>query len=337
MNSNLSIVKDYKSKLNIVETEIGIKLVKDTFEQNLSRGLSLLRVSAPLFIDPSTGLNDNLNGTERPVHFDILNISNKNAEIVHSLSKWKRLALKRYGLKEGTGLYTDMNAIRRDEEFSNIHSLYVDQWDWEKVITRQNKTLDTLKDSVKTIVKSLYDAKVKLKESFPTLNLEICEDVHFITSEELYNKYENLTPKEREHAICKEYGTVCIVGIGDKLSNGEPHDGRAPDYDDWSLNCDILLWYEPLNRSIEISSMGIRVDKDSMDYQLSASSCDDRRELLFHKMILEDELPLTIGGGVGQSRICMILLEKAHIGEVQVSLWPDDMIKECEENNIFLL
>lgn len=337
MKSNLYIIKDYTSKLNIVDTEIGIKLVKDTFEDNLAKSLSLLRVSAPLFIEPSTGLNDNLSGAERPVSFDILNIPKTNAEIVHSLAKWKRLALKRYNLKKGCGLYTDMNAIRRDEEFSNIHSLYVDQWDWEKVIDKESRNLNTLKDTVKKIVTALKDAKTKLKEKFHTLTLDIKEEVFFITSQQLYDLYPTLTPKDREHKICEEKGTVCIIAIGDTLNNGEKHDGRAPDYDDWELNCDILLWYEPLKRSIEISSMGIRVDKNSMDSQLKKANCDNRRELPFHKMILNDELPLTIGGGIGQSRICMILLEKAHIGEVQVSLWPKEMLLECEQNNIFLL
>ncbi|MEG1996564.1 MAG: aspartate--ammonia ligase [Oscillospiraceae bacterium] len=334
--NSLIIPKDYDCSLSILDTEIAIKIVKDNFEKNLAKNLNLTRVSAPLFVKPESGLNDNLNGVERPVSFDILDIK-ANVEIVHSLAKWKRLALKRYDFAPNTGLYTDMNAIRRDEELDNLHSVYVDQWDWEKIITPQTRTKETLMQTVKLIVLSLKQSEDKLLEKFGFIKNIINPDVFFITSQELEDTYPTLTSKEREDEICRLHKTVFIMQIGDKLKSGIPHDGRAPDYDDWQLNGDLLVYYPLLNRSIEISSMGIRVDEKSLDYQLNAAGCNDRRQLDFHKQLLNSELPLTMGGGIGQSRICMILLGKAHIGEVQASVWPEDMIKKCRENNINIL
>ena len=326
----------YHSDLNLHDTQVAIKTVKDFFQQTLAQKLNLLRVSAPVFVAPSSGLNDNLNGVERPVSFDIKGM-NENAEIVHSLAKWKRYALKKYGFSHGEGLYTDMIAIRRDEDIDNIHSIYVDQWDWEKIITREERNLEYLKSVVNRIVGAICNALDELKYEYEQLDTELCREVAFITSQELENLYPRLTPKERENIYTKEHKTVCIMQIGDVLASGQKHDGRAPDYDDWKLNCDILFWHEPLECAVEISSMGIRVDEKSLDEQLTKSGCDDRRNLPFHKMLLEGKLPLTIGGGIGQSRICMLLLGKAHVGEVQASIWDEETLEACKEAGIDLL
>lgn len=326
----------YQNKLSILDTEIAIKLVKDTFEKKLAENLNLTRVSAPLFVRPESGLNDNLNGVERPVEFDLLS-TKSNVQVVHSLAKWKRLALKRYHFQPCKGLYTDMNAIRRDEDLDNLHSIYVDQWDWEKIITKEIRNEQTLKDTVQKIVHTLIQTQDKLEASFPQLKSFLCPDVTFLTTQELEDKYPTLSPKEREDAACKEYKTVFLMQIGGALKSGKKHDGRAPDYDDWNLNGDILIWYPVLDCAIEISSMGIRVDEESLKNQLEAAGCEDRKTLPFHKQLLNGELPLTMGGGIGQSRICMLLLQKAHIGEVQASIWPDDMIEACEKQEIILL
>lgn len=329
-------VKNYHNKLSLIETQKAIKLAKDTFEKKLADSLDLIRVSAPLFVYPETGLNDNLNGVERPVSFDILD-TKRNAEIVQSLAKWKRMALGKYNIEVNKGIYTDMNAIRRDEVLDNLHSVYVDQWDWEKAITREYRNIDYLKDVVKKIVKALSETKKIINDNFSNLELEFNSDVFFITSSDLLKMYPNLSSKERENAICKEKKTVFIMQIGNKLADGTMHDNRAPDYDDWSLNGDILIWYEPLNRAIELSSMGIRVDKESLVSQLKERGEMKRLSLDFHKAIMEDKLPLSIGGGIGQSRICMVMLEKVHIGEVQASLWSEEDIKNLKEQNIELL
>ena len=326
----------YKSVLTLQETNTAIKLVKDNFERKLAESLNLQRVSAPLFVTRSSGLNDDLNGTERAVSFDIKD-SEEEAVIVHSLAKWKRMALKRYGFKSGSGLYTDMNAIRRDEDLDNIHSIYVDQWDWELVIEKEDRNIETLKNIVNKVVEDVFETKELVKKHFPALKGEINKEVFFITTQELLDMYPNLTAKERENAICKKYGTVCLMQIGGALSNGQKHDGRAPDYDDWSLNCDILFWYEPLGIAFEISSMGVRVDKEALEKQLKISGKEDRKELAFHKALLNDELPLTVGGGIGQSRMCLLLLEKIHIGEVQASLWNKKTYEMCEKEGIELL
>lgn len=332
----LLLPQGYFSKLDIIETEIAIKLAKDTFERELANALALTRVSAPLFVRPETGLNDDLNGIERPVRFDILDIS-ADVEIVQSLAKWKRMALARYGFAPHTGLYTDMNAIRRDEELDNLHSVYVDQWDWEKVITREERTTQTLQETVRAIMKAMLKTQNILADSFTALERYLPQEIHFITSQELEDKYPDLTPKQREDAIAKEHGAVFIMQIGGALQSGKPHDGRAPDYDDWSLNGDILIWYPVLGRALELSSMGIRVDPEALMRQLEISGQQHRKELPFHKMLLDGELPLTMGGGIGQSRICLALLQKAHIGEVQASVWSNDMISKCEANGIHLL
>ncbi len=332
----LKIPKDYTPKLDIMQTEIAIKTVKDTFEKELSRRLNLTRVSAPLFVRPESGLNDDLNGTERPVQFDIYDIG-ADVQIVHSLAKWKRQALKRYGFSAGAGLYTDMNAIRRDEELDNLHSVYVDQWDWEKIITPETRNLDTLKETVKAILSVLVDTQTALCGKFPQIDCFLKPEVTFLTTQELLDRYPSLSPKQREDEVCREYGTVFLMQIGGALSNGKPHDGRAPDYDDWSLNGDLLVWNPVLEQAFEVSSMGIRVDEKSLDRQLTLAGCDNRRERPFHKALLAGELPLTMGGGIGQSRICMLLLQKAHIGEVQASVWPEDMLRACEKHGIELL
>ncbi len=332
----LIIPASYEPKLGVIDTEKAIKFAKDTFEKELAEALDLTRVSAPLFVRPQTGLNDNLNGVERAVRFDIKELGD-DAEVVHSLAKWKRLALSKYGFKEGTGLYTDMNAIRRDEELDNIHSVYVDQWDWEKIISDKDRCIDFLKMTVRKIASALINTQKQLLEKYPQLDCLIPEDVFFITTQELLDMYPDKTPKERENLICKKYGMVFIMQIGDLLSNGESHDGRAPDYDDWALNGDILVWYPVLNIALEISSMGIRVNKQSLKNQLKKADCEERTSLPFHQMLLSDQLPQTMGGGIGQSRICMLLLQKAHIGEVQASVWTDEMIEICDKNNIKLL
>ncbi len=332
----MMIPADYQNKLSILDTEIAIKFVKDTFEQKLAQNLQLTRVSAPLFVTPESGLNDDLNGIERPVEFDILS-TKSNVQIVHSLAKWKRKALSRYQFQPGQGLYTDMNAIRRDEVLDNLHSIYVDQWDWEKIITRENRNIDTLKETVLQIVNALKFTQNKLVSRFPQIESFISPEVTFITSQELEDRYPQLTPKERENRICQEHHTVFITQIGGKLKSGIPHDGRAPDYDDWSLNGDLLIWYPVLNQAVEVSSMGIRVDEQSLQNQLEIAGCEERKNLSFHKQLLNGELPLTIGGGIGQSRICMLLLQKAHIGEVHASIWSDEMIAECEKHQVILL
>lgn len=332
------IPKYYENKLDIISTEVAIKYVKDLFERRLAHHLNLMRISAPLYVRRNSGLNDDLNGIERPVGFDIKEIGQEEEiQIVHSLAKWKRMALKRYNLNVGKGIYTDMNAIRRDEVLDNLHSCYVDQWDWEKVISRENRTVDFLKMTVRNIMKALKETEKELDIVFENLEPFIQEDVYFITAQELEDRFPDLTPKEREYEIVKQHKTVFLMQIGDTLKSGEKHDGRAPDYDDWSLNGDILLYYPILDTVLEISSMGIRVDAKALEEQLAKAGCPERKNLPFHSMLLHDELPLTIGGGIGQSRICLILLNKAHIGEVQVSEWGEDMRKECEKHNIILL
>lgn len=333
----LIIPEHYDPKLSVRETQEAIKYIRDTFQKELGKEMNLERISAPLFVDKDSGLNDNLNGVERPVQFDLLGIPGQTMEVVHSLAKWKRMALHEYGFQPGEGLYTNMNAIRRDEEFDNLHSCYVDQWDWEKVITREERTLDTLKDTVRNIFKIIKHMEHEVWYKYPQAVKKLPDDITFITSQELEDKYPDKTPKERENLITKELGCVFLMKIGDKLKGGEPHDGRAPDYDDWQLNGDILFWFEHLNCALEISSMGIRVDETSLAEQLKKAGCEDRKELLYHKMLLNSELPCTIGGGIGQSRLCMLLLDRAHIGEVQASIWPDDMRGTCREHKIFLL
>lgn len=332
----MKIPTGYQADLNLHDTQVAIKTVKDFFQQTLAQKLNLLRVSAPIFVNPASGLNDNLNGIERPVSFDIKGQSD-SAEIVHSLAKWKRYALKRYGFSQGEGLYTDMVAIRRDEDLDNIHSVYVDQWDWEKIITREDRNPEYLKNTVNRIVGAICNALDEIKYQYEHLDTELSREVSFITTQELEDLYPDFTPKERENAYTKEHKTVCIMQIGDVLASGQKHDGRAPDYDDWKLNCDILFWHEPLQCALEISSMGIRVDEKALDEQLTKAGCDDRRNLPFHKMLLEGKLPLTIGGGIGQSRICMLLLKKAHVGEVQASLWDEETLKACEKAGIEIL
>lgn len=335
MNS-IKIPENYVEKLDIYQTQLAIGELRQIFQQKLAQKLNLKRVTAPLFVSPETGLNDDLNGVERAVTFDIKAI-NKEAQVVHSLAKWKRMALHDYHFAAGCGLYTDMNAIRRDEDLDNFHSVYVDQWDWEKVITRNQRNIEYLKKTVTDIVEAVYETAEEIKKNFTSINVDINRNVKFITSQELEDMYPQLSVKERENKITKEYKTVFIIGIGDKLRSGKPHDGRAPDYDDWSLNGDILFWDDVLSCAIEISSMGIRVDEKSLDEQLKKSGHDERREMKFHKMLFNGELPLTIGGGIGQSRLCMLLLQKAHIGQVQVSLWDEDTLNACRENAIELL
>ena len=334
--SRVFIPQNYKMPLNVYELQRAIAFIKSNFQVNLGNALNLRRVSAPLFVEDNSGLNDNLNGVERPVGFDIPDVG-KNAQVVHSLAKWKRLALKRYDFHPGKGLFTDMNAIRRDEELDNIHSVYVDQWDWEKVIERQDRTLTYLKQTVRDIVGAVCETNDALGIAFPSLHTKLDRNVYFITSQELEDRYPDLTPKQRENAICREHPTVFLIGIGDALRSGKPHDGRAPDYDDWSLNGDILMWNPILECSFEISSMGIRVDEQAMDRQLRLAGCDERRALPFHKMLLSGELPLSMGGGIGQSRLCMLMIGVCHIGEVQSSLWDDETLRVCREHGILLL
>ena len=326
----------YISALNTFDTQVAIGEIKRIFIANLSESLNLRRVSAPLFVDPSTGLNDDLNGVERAVTFDIKETGGMVA-VVQSLAKWKRMALHDYKFSHGVGLYADMNAIRRDEELDNTHSVYVDQWDWEKIIHRNERNIEYLYDTVRSIVTSMCDTLDEIKKMFPQVTTEMSREVFFITSQELKDKYPNLSGKEREDAITKEHKTVFISQIGKTLNSGEKHDGRAPDYDDWELNGDILLWHDGLSRALELSSMGIRVDAAAMDSQLSIADCDNRRELPFHKMVLNDELPLTMGGGIGQSRLCMLMLGKVHVGEVQSSVWDENTIRVCEEKGVVLL
>ena len=334
--NKIYIPEHYAPVLDAYDTQRAIAYIKATFQDEFSSALNLKRVSAPLFVTEDSGLNDNLNGYERPVSFDIPAVG-ADAQVVHSLAKWKRLALKRYHFTVGNGLYTDMNAIRRDEELDNVHSVYVDQWDWEKIITRDNRNLDFLKLIVTAIVRAICNTNDRLHVRYPQLRTELSPDVSFITSQELEDLYPDLVPSQREKAYVKEHKTACIMQIGGKLRSGKPHDGRAPDYDDWALNCDIFFWDAVLDRALEISSMGIRVDAESLDSQLKLAGCDERRNLPFHKMLLAGELPLTIGGGIGQSRLSMLLLGCAHIGEVQSSVWDATTIEVCEKAGIPLL
>ena len=334
---NLILPENYDPRLGVRQTQEAIKYIRDTFQKEFGKEMNLERISAPLFVEKSSGLNDNLNGVERPVSFDMAAIPGETIEVVHSLAKWKRMALHQYGFQPGEGLYTNMNAIRRDEELDNLHSCYVDQWDWEKVIDRSDRNEDYLKAVVKRIVGVICNTLDELKYYYPQLELELNRDVSFVTTQELEDRYPDLTPKQRENVFVKEHGTAFIMKIGDKLKSGEPHDGRAPDYDDWALNGDILFWHETLGCALEVSSMGIRVDAKSLAEQLTKAGCEDRRELLFHKMLLEEKLPLTIGGGIGQSRVCMLLLGKAHVGEVQASIWDEETLNACEKAGICLL
>ena len=330
--------KAYTPVLGLYDTQKAIGFIKQTFQQELARRLSLSRVTAPLFVDPATGLNDDLNGVERPVSFDIPAIPTlPAAQVVHSLAKWKRMALGRYGFAVGTGLYTDMNAIRRDEELDALHSVYVDQWDWEKVITRETRTVEQLKETVRHIVAAVCDTLDAVKKEYPALPVELSREVSFVTTQELEDRWPDKTPKEREDAWLQDHPTAFVMQIGGALKSGQKHDGRAPDYDDWALNGDILFWNSVLGHAFEVSSMGIRVDAESMRRQCELAGCPQRLELPFHKAVLDGTLPLTMGGGIGQSRLCMLLLGKAHIGEVQVSLWPQEMVKDCEQSGIPLL
>ena len=334
---HLIIPENYSSALNLHDTQIGIKTVKDFFQSLLVRHLNLLRVSAQLFVDPASGMNDNLNGYERPVSFGILEQNDYRAEVVQSLAKWKRYALKEYGFSLGEGLYTDMNAIRRDETTDNIHSIFVDQWDWEKVIDKKDRNLETLKATVRDVYKALRKTEMYMAIQYDYIEEILPREIFFITTQELADMFPDNTPKEREYFITKAKGAVCIMQIGDKLENGEPHHGRAPDYDDWALNADILVYYPVLDIALELSSMGIRVDKEALLSQLEKAGCPERAELPFQKAVLNEELPYTIGGGIGQSRICMFFLRKAHIGEVQCSIWPEEIRKEAEAHGIQLL
>ena len=330
------IPEGYKSCLSTYETQEAIGMIKNLMQKKLCMALKLKRVTAPLFVDPASGLNDDLNGVERPVTFDIPD-AKMEAQVVHSLAKWKRMALYRYNFHPGKGILCDMNAIRRDEALDNLHSAYVDQWDWEKIITAEDRNMDYLKNTVTRIVESICNALDEVKYQYENLHTELCREITFITSQELEDLYPNLTPKERENAFVKEKKTVFIMQIGDLLKSGERHDGRAPDYDDWKLNGDLLFWHEPLQCALEVSSMGIRVDAKTLDEQLTKAGCDERRNLTFHKMLLNNELPLTIGGGIGQSRICMLLLQKAHVGEVQASIWDEHTLEACEKAGIEIL
>ncbi|SES70679.1 aspartate--ammonia ligase [Anaerobranca gottschalkii] len=327
----------YCSLLDIKETEVAIKAIKDYFERKLAEELNLTRVSAPLFVKSDSGLNDDLSGKEQPVSFSVPSTGGQYFEIVHSLAKWKRMALARYGFEVGEGLYTDMNAIRKDEKLGNLHSIYVDQWDWEKIITPEQRNKDTLKMTVKKIYRVFKSTEVFITNLYPQIKPTLPEEIFFITTQELENLYPHLSPKERENAITKEKGAVFLMEIGDTLKSGIKHDDRAPDYDDWKLNGDILFWYPVLNCAVELSSMGIRVDKHSLIDQLQKAGQTERLNLEFHQMLISDKLPLTMGGGIGQSRICLFFLKKAHIGEVQASIWPEEIIKECESLGIQLL
>mgnify|MGYP004514694511 FL=1 len=330
------IPEGYAPILDLYQTQTAIGDLKQSFQRELATALNLKRATAPLFVDPASGLNDNLNGVERPVSFDIKGVDTV-AEVVQSLAKWKRMALMRYGFAPGEGIYTDMNAIRRDEDLDNLHSVYTDQWDWEKVITREQRNIETLKNTVRAIVAAVSYTNDAIKAKFPQLSCRIERDVFFVTAQELEDMYPELSPKERENKIVREHGTVFVMQIGKLLRSGTRHDGRAPDYDDWELNGDILVWNDVIDCAFELSSMGIRVDAVSLDRQLSELGADDRRSLTYHRMLLADELPLTIGGGIGQSRLCMLILQKAHIGEVQVSVWDSETVEACERGGIPLL
>ena len=334
---HLIVPENYEPAIGLRETQVAIKIIKDFFQRELAKQLNLTRVSAPLFVLPESGLNDNLNGVERPVSFGIKEQKDRPAEIVHSLAKWKRMALKQYGFQPGEGLYTDMSAIRRDEDTDNIHSLYVDQWDWEKIITREERTRETLELIVKAVYKALKVTEDYMAYEYEYIGRYLPDHIEFVTTQQLEDMYPDCTPKEREYKIAKLHKAVFIEQIGDKLKSGEKHDGRAPDYDDWKLNGDILFWFDTLNCALEISSMGIRVDEKALEEQLQKAGCEERRHLLYHQMLLNGELPYTIGGGIGQSRLCMLLLDRAHVGEVQASIWPKEMREECRKNHIFLL
>lgn len=335
---DLIIPKDYDPKLSIRETQEAIRYIRETFQDEFGKEMGLNRVSAPMYVEKSSGINDNLNGYEKPVSFTMKDMPGETIEVVHSLAKWKRMALKKYGFGLHEGLYTNMNAIRKDEDLDNFHSSYVDQWDWEKVISKDERNEKTLKETVELIFKVVKHMEHEVWYKFPNAVYHLPDKIHFITSQELEDKYPELEDaKDRENAICKELGCVFVMQIGDVLKSGKRHDGRAPDYDDWKLNGDILFWYEPLQCALELSSMGIRVDEDSIVEQLKKTGDEDRLKLQYHKMILNKELPYTIGGGIGQSRLCMLLLGKAHVGEVQASIWPDEMLKKCEENDIHIL
>lgn len=335
---NLILPENYDPRLSVRETQGAIKYIRDTFQKEFGKEMNLERISAPLFVEKSSGLNDNLNGVERPVQFDIAGIPGETIEVVQSLAKWKRMALYEYGFAPGEGLYTNMNAIRRDEELDNLHSCYVDQWDWEKVITKEERTEEVLEETVRTIFKIIKHMEHEVWYKYPQAVCHLADDVFFITSQQLEDLYPDLSVKDRENAITREHKCVFIKKIGKPLTrSGRPHDGRAPDYDDWDLNGDLLFWLPSLNRALEISSMGIRVDEESIVSQCKAAHCEGRLSLPYHQMIQKKELPYTIGGGIGQSRLCMLLLNKAHVGEVQASIWPDEMIEECEKHNIHLL
>lgn len=334
---NLIFPKDYDPHLTVRQTQEAIKYIRDTFQKEFGREMNLERISAPLFVEKSSGLNDDLNGVERPVAFDMACVPGETIQVVHSLAKWKRMALKQYGFQPGEGLYTNMNAIRRDEETDNLHSCYVDQWDWERVITKEQRNVETLEHTVRNIFKIIKHMEHEVWYKYPDAVKHLPEDIVFITSQELLDRYPDKTPKERENLITKEHGCVFLMKIGDKLTDGKPHDGRAPDYDDWQLNGDILFWFDTLGCALEISSMGIRVDEVSLAEQLKKAGCEERRSLPYHQMLLNGQLPYTIGGGIGQSRLCMLLLNRAHIGEVQASIWPKEMRKACKEHGITLL
>lgn len=335
---DLILPKDYKPTLTVRDTEAAIVFIRENFQAILSDMLNLQRMSAPMFVERATGLNDNLNGVERPVAFDMKDMPEQTIEVVHSLAKWKRMALKKYGFGMHEGLYTNMNAIRRDEDLDNVHSIYVDQWDWEKIIKKEERTEKTLKETVEKIFSAIKEIEKAVTKRYPGSTYRLPDKITFVTTQELEDRWPNLTPDEREDRIAKEEKAVFLMKIGDKLNrSGKPHDGRAPDYDDWSLNGDILFWYEPLEKKLEISSMGIRVSEESLREQLKKAHCEDRAKLPFHKMLLNGELPYTIGGGIGQSRLCMLLLGKAHIGEVQASVWPEEMIEKCAQHDIELL
>ncbi len=334
---NLQIPKDYKSTLTLRETQKAIKLIKDTFQMTLSDALNLDRITAPIVVTSDSGINDDLNGVERKVSFDLKEMPNSHCEVVQSLAKWKRLALYRYGYAPGQGIYTDMNAIRRDDDMDNLHSIFVDQWDWERIITKDERNIEFLKEIVRRIARAIAYTCDRVKYKFPQVTTQFTSKVFFITTQELEDMYPNLSSKERENAITREHRTVFLMQIGSKLKSGNKHDGRAPDYDDWSLNGDLLIWNDVLDSALEISSMGIRVDDEALAKQLEITNNEERKKFKYHSMILNNELPLTIGGGIGQSRLCMLLLQKAHIGEVQVSVWSEDMIKTCADNGIVLL
>ena len=336
MTETVIIPQGYEPKLNLYQTQKAIDIIKHTFQDELRTSLNLVRATAPLFVTVDSGLNDDLNGVERPVQFDIP-AANCEAQVVHSLAKWKRMALWQYDFYPGKGIYTEMNALRRDEDLDNLHSIYVDQWDWEKVLLPGTRNTETLQETVRAIVKCIITTLDKVKEHYPVLDTELCPDVFFITSQELEDMYPDMTGKERENAIVKEHKTVFLSQIGGALKSGKRHDGRAPDYDDWQLNGDILFWHEPLQCALEISSMGIRVDAESMDRQLEIAGCNHRRKYQYHQMVLNNVLPLTMGGGIGQSRLCMLMLGTAHIGEVQASIWGDVTKEKCRYSTIRIL